>query len=413
MPITTTESGDLRPTMVAKPDMRFATTFISNKYRQYAVNGESLMDKATGEIFTKRLGDGRVVSFFQNKKYMYDIMMELRILTSSYPNYVFPTENDSEPYYINTDYDVMSFNSDNEVDISLTNGVYGGTDSTKFSFKVSKKSNGFFVKPTTRDTDKQVLDFIVATYNNLINYTGSNQSLLSAKEKLKNDPAWVEAMGVLDYTITVIMNDGTTRIFNPKGYFRYNSSSCILFPENLTQTDRDNAKSITITFNGLVDTKFSVLMNNASEIPSFNENLNKFKYIDGKILLQYLNIAQFVDSVSDITYIGKEFTIAMMDSPSIHKYMAKMSNLMHAPSLIVSPSRPDNTIWLPNAIWGETVRVITADGEEYESYEDDTEVDFYNLEQYLAKNNRIMLTNYSTNQYSTDDIFVEDKTGGV
>ena len=57
MPITTTESGDLKPTMVAKPDMRFATTFISNKYRQYAVNGESLMDKATGEIFTKRLED--------------------------------------------------------------------------------------------------------------------------------------------------------------------------------------------------------------------------------------------------------------------------------------------------------------------------------------------------------------------
>lgn len=412
MPITTTESGDLKPTMVAKPDMRFATTFISNKYRQYAVNGESLMDKATGEIFTKRLEDGRVVSFFQNKKYMYDIMMELRILTSSYPNYVFPTANDSETFYINTDYDVMSFNNDNEVDINNSQGSYGGEGKT-FTFNVSKKSNGFFFKPTTRDTDKQVLDFIVATYNNLVNYSGSNQELLTAKSKLLNDPAWVEAMGVIDYTITVTMNDNTVNTINEKGYFRYNSSSCILFPAKLTQTDRENAKSITVTFNRLCDTKFGVLMKNASEIPSFNENLSKFKYCDGKILLQYLNIAQFVDSVSDITYIGKEFTIAMMDSPSIHKYMAKMSNLMHAPSLIVSPSRPDDTIWLPNAIWGETVRVITADGEKYESYEDDTEVDFYNLEQYLAKNNRIMLTNYSTNEYSTDDIFVENKTGGV
>jgi len=60
-------SNDLKPIYQAKPDMRFATTFISNKYRDFAVKGEVLMDKATGEIFTKRPEDGRVVSFFQNK----------------------------------------------------------------------------------------------------------------------------------------------------------------------------------------------------------------------------------------------------------------------------------------------------------------------------------------------------------
>ena len=66
----TTTADSYKPTNVEQPDMRFATTFLSNKYRDYAVKGESLMDKATGEIFTKRPLDGRVVSFFQNKKYI-------------------------------------------------------------------------------------------------------------------------------------------------------------------------------------------------------------------------------------------------------------------------------------------------------------------------------------------------------
>ena len=68
----------LRPIFVSKPDMRFATSFLSIENRDFAVHGESIMDKATGEIFTKRKTDGRVVSFFQNKKYLHDMMMEMR-----------------------------------------------------------------------------------------------------------------------------------------------------------------------------------------------------------------------------------------------------------------------------------------------------------------------------------------------
>ena len=64
------ENGvDTKPTFVAKPDMRFATTFIGSQYRDYSVNGESIMDKATGELMLKRPADGRVISFNQNKKY--------------------------------------------------------------------------------------------------------------------------------------------------------------------------------------------------------------------------------------------------------------------------------------------------------------------------------------------------------
>ena len=34
----------LRPIFVSKPDMRFATSFLSIENRDFAVNGESIMD---------------------------------------------------------------------------------------------------------------------------------------------------------------------------------------------------------------------------------------------------------------------------------------------------------------------------------------------------------------------------------
>ena len=88
MPETPISASDLRPSYVAQPDMRFATTFISNDLRDYSVNGEAIMDKSSGELYIKRPHDGRVVSFFQNKKYMDELMFELRVLLNNNAHYL-------------------------------------------------------------------------------------------------------------------------------------------------------------------------------------------------------------------------------------------------------------------------------------------------------------------------------------
>ena len=76
--------------------MRFATSFLSLKFRDSAVKGESIMDKATGEIFTKRPADGRVVSFYQNKKYLHDIALRLRVLLSNNANFIYDRTSSSK-----------------------------------------------------------------------------------------------------------------------------------------------------------------------------------------------------------------------------------------------------------------------------------------------------------------------------
>ena len=95
-------SSTNRPTHYTTPDMRFGTTFLSTEYRDYAVEGEVLIDKISGEIFMKRPSDGRIISFHQNKKYMHDLVLELRVLLTNNESFLYPVNNKSA-YYVNTD----------------------------------------------------------------------------------------------------------------------------------------------------------------------------------------------------------------------------------------------------------------------------------------------------------------------
>ena len=123
MPIRLIDPADT-PTYVEKPDIRFATTFISHEYRDFAVDGEAIMDKMTGELFIKRPEDGRVLSFEQNKKYAYDQMLELKILLTNdedftYPKYV------TDAYYLNTNLAKILSQDGKKCEIEILTGRKG------------------------------------------------------------------------------------------------------------------------------------------------------------------------------------------------------------------------------------------------------------------------------------------------
>jgi hypothetical protein len=121
MPVRLIDPAD-RPTYVSKPDIRFATTFLSHEYRDYSVEGEALMDKMTGELFIKRPEDGRVLSFEQNKKYAYDQVLELRILLTNNEEFTYPTMG-TNAFYVSTNYDLVTINKEVPNDILVNNTV--------------------------------------------------------------------------------------------------------------------------------------------------------------------------------------------------------------------------------------------------------------------------------------------------
>ena len=69
--MATFTNNKLYPTIITSPDIRYAASFLNAKYRDYAVPGEVIADKITGEVMMVRPNDSRVISFQQNHRSIY------------------------------------------------------------------------------------------------------------------------------------------------------------------------------------------------------------------------------------------------------------------------------------------------------------------------------------------------------
>lgn len=401
---------DLRPIYEAKPDMRFATTFLSNKHRDYAVKGETIMDKVTGEIFTKRKEDGRVVSFFQNKKYLHDLMLELRILLNNNPRFVYPDEDNINAYYLSTDYDVMSINNEKDIDITKNNITINNNSANAVNhlkFKISTKSNGFFIRLTTRDSDSAIVEWTTNQYNALLkDYEGTNATLKTESTKFDNIEKWEDSNAVITYTVTYTVQ-GIERTDTCKDYIRINEESCVTFPSAQFSADILNkSQYVNIEIKEITFDKLHFLLTNKNILPSeITDGYNKFIYPDKAIYVRYINIYSFVDKSTDVELLGNEFIVALVDVPYCYRYMMKMNKLMDDNSFILSPDRPMTDIWRVNGIWAERLRDVFRQGVETKY---NTEVDLKQLEDLLAANDDTDYLFVSTNKSDTNDIYGEE-----
>ena len=409
-----TTSEDLRFTYVEKPNMRFATTFISNKYRDYAVKGEVLMDKATGEIFTKRPEDGRVVSFFQNKKYMHDLMLELRVLLNNNARFTYPSITDVDSFFLSTDYDIMSIYGEKDTNIATTDMTIPNIADIPVSnlrFNISKKCNGFFCRLTSRDSDKAVIEWITNQYNAVLkNYDGTVEAFIYEKNKFNAIEKWEDSNATIEYRLTIVKN-GEERTFPLVDYVRINEESCVLFPDSITDAYLADADSVYVTINKITYDKIKFMIKyRASFSVSFIDGVNKFICPDNLISVRYCNICSFVDKSTDINLLGNEFIIAMLDTAYVRRYMMKMGKLNNDANIILSKDRPSDDTWVTNGIWAEKIRNVYQGGKEV-NY--DCEVDISTLEMYLAESNSTDFVYLSDKETDTRDIYGKDVTGRV
>lgn len=404
--IIATSRSELKPIFQAKPDMRFATTFISNKYRDYAVKGETIMDKATGEIFTKRPEDGRVVSFFQNKKYMTQLMLDLRILLNNNSSFTYPTADDINACYLSTDYDMMSLYKEQDISIIDTDQVvpYTEEDKTKLQFNLSRKTNGFFCRVTSRDSDKALIEWLTAQYNYICeNYDGTDQEFLDEKDKFNLIEKWHDSNAAIDYEVH-IRNNNETKVYKVTDYVRINEETCVLLPKFINDLVNDSTPLFKVCIKAIRYEKIHFMFNHKDVLgPSFTDGVAKFMYPDNSIFIRYCNICSFVDKSEEIELLGNEFIIAMMDVPYVRRYLMKL-NANTDTNIILSPDRPTDDVWSTNGIWAEQIRDVFKGGYTINL---DCEADLKKLEMYLAENDDTdyleMLTFKSNN-----DIYAEE-----
>lgn len=430
MPIRLIDPADT-PTYVEKPDIRFATTFISHEYRDYAVDGEAIMDKMTGELFVKRPEDGRVLSFEQNKKYAYDQMLELKILLTNDEDFTYP-KNVTDSYYVSTNYDLVAINKEAMNDIIQTGeleipieGDPGADLRNTLSFNLSGECNGFFCRPTSRDSDKMALRIITNIYDTLVQeYEDNNSSIRAERNRFQTIEKWKESDVIITYDLEIIAENRRREFKNIKDYLRVNEHCCVFFPVDVMKNYRDGYDSVKVTITKLEFYKLNFVKNlDTSLVDWYIQNVlqmedpplniesaldivQPYLCVDGRIYVYYLNIISFVDKFTDIRLLGNETTVGFLDMPYIRRYMTKMSKLKRASEFIQATARPTAEDWGANAIWAEMIREVGMKGEVKYKH---TESDLKEIEMLIAKNN-FMYVNIDPDETSNDggDIWITD-----
>lgn len=364
MPVIITD--DEKPTYVAKPDMRFAATFLSYKYRDYAVVGESLQDKASGEIYTKR-ADGRTVSFFQNKKIYEDLCLKTRIMLNNNPSFTWPSGTNDDGFFCAVNYDSLTLFREKRLDILTTDVVFPNEEDNKtsqFRFNISPVTNGFFICPTSRDTDKPAIDFLTGTYNRMFeNYTGDNAVYALEKAKFESNPKWKDSNAIIHYTVTV-SNGTVTRVYTLEDYIRINEICCCFIPYGKINADFPNGyTSCLVTIRGIQYYKIHFMVDHYNEFSeAFKRDYDNLVYPDNEMYIDWYEIYSFVDEIDNLLFLGNEFVVALLDVPYFKKYLIKMGTLLSSGGLIASIDEPDGGVWIPNVAWGERVSDVYEGG---------------------------------------------------
>ena len=410
MSVNYNKASDYSPAKVGTPNSRFATTFLSNRYRKYAIEGESLMDKATGEIFTKRKGDGKIVSFFQDKKYIDNSLFDLRMILNSHPDFKVPDmklERTKEALFLDTDYDVMSINNEEDVDIKNKNIVITNqADSiNSLNFKISNQSNGFICNLITRDSDRVAIEMITTCYNNLVkDYNGSDATILAEKDNFENEE-WEFSNATIEYNVSYTKN-GTTTGFNSVGYVNLNSQSLVLFPKEKS-TEYAGADSFKVTITSVKFEKIQFMIKNGSKLSStFETTLDKLSAYDKSIYVRYISIMSFVDSFDDIETLGNEIIKVLLGMTRLYTYVNDTTRLASSSPVLLSPTRPMLNTWDTNCIWAEQISKSYGNGTVVEI---EHEVDIDKLEEYLSGHTNTQFANFTLNSADETDVLLTPK----
>lgn len=297
--------SELEPLYEAQPNMRFASTFLSNDYRKYAIKGEAIQDKATGEVFIKDKY-GRVLNNTQTNTSIDSEMLRLAMQLRSNPEFVRPSQSGNDSMYINSQIDVMSLFDDNKFDMSTTDWVYKkdgkiNADSKYLAFTISANSNGFFIELKTPNVYKANVYDYVDLYNHILTQLKSsdedvrNTVINNLKEGVHNKvditmseysiPKWKNSHAVLNYTLysqetsddltgKSYTAPDTTPEFTFTDFIKVNEMNCVMLPEQAVR----KMKQTYVKKNGKRQTFFIVI--NYILFPKFN-NIKKY-FIDNK-----------------------------------------------------------------------------------------------------------------------------------
>lgn len=380
------------------PDVRFGAAFLDKKYQQFAELGEVLMDKITGEMFLKRKADGKIISFIQNKEYLHDIMVEFRILMKNHIGFTYPTTDSS--WFSSSDFNVA------DIIGTTTNVLKGGSlefsdtaldEAKKIEFGLSTECNGFFIRPISRSTDKNIIEYLTNLYNVNIVTDG-----------VENDDT--NATVMYSYTVTGTSGgEELVQTYSGTSNIKINEDTFVEISDDY-KLMYDTVENIDVIIKMIKINKFADVHNHISSITDFDMTAyNDYISPDLSIVIDHINIMMFSDDILGVPTNVNVVNVAVIDVPYLLKYMTKIDKLSVAGGYIPSETRPTDGIWTVNNIWGEIIRNVNGNGSVSETTH---ETDIDELEEYIYVTEGI-LTNFTMREEDTSDIYIDDISDNI
>lgn len=359
------------PNYIAKPNMRFGATYLDMKYRDYAANGELLVDKISGEHYIYRKEDGRFVSFDRHYRYAYELMTELNIVLSNTNDFILP---DTGLYY-NFDFDMYQLNANKSFDIFASDGTFiPGLDDTAtplMLFRLSKYSNGFIIRIVPRDSDRAVIEYLTACYNERYSdYSGTDPNVLEHTKRFVIDE-YYNSNAIITYRVRGVHKGGLEYMEYTYSdiidYCRINETLAIKFPKNiLFEVNRDTLEYIEVEIVSINFLKLTHMRNMVRTYPDvYQAGYNLYQSPDNKAILPYVNIIGFIDKPEQVYEIPLcKNLLTLLDLDYVIRALTRYSKIKSGAAVIVSETEPSPVVWTVNTEWKEIVSILHEGSEE-------------------------------------------------
>lgn len=384
---------------VIKPNARFGTTFLNKKYKKYAVKDEAMVDKVTGEILFRRPDDGKIISFMQNNKYLHDVMIELRMLQENNLSFKFPATEDS--WFTSAEYNTFDIMSREINALSGTSYMFDKNMvnmKDKFEFHISVDSNGFIIRPISRDTDRNLIAYYTRLYDSTYErYMGDDTGALIEKEKFK-DRSWKYSNCTIQYDITVKGLDASssnkTQTYTAINNITINESNFIELPIDSFSFTFTEIHSIVVNITNISFHKIAHIDKKIADTPNFDKTIyNNVKTPDNNVYVENVSIMVYEDNINEVPMSENIVNVVLTDGYFTSNYVGKVDKISSTGGFIVSAERPSYGKWTVNNIWAESFRMCRGNGE-FEATGSETVWD--DLEEFVHSSEGIVST------FSTD-----------
>ncbi|MDE6491929.1 MAG: hypothetical protein K2L37_02120, partial [Lactobacillus sp.] len=326
-------------------------------------------------------------------------------------------------------YDVQEFfKNDLKKDLLVDNFSFSSSVNLydDIRMEVSSKTNGIFVKPTSRLGDRNVVGYLTGQFNahEAINFSSVSRTFedwldlsslyqsVYAYTEWKEFSDWESSNALMDYTvITTGKTEQNQTITNTKDVttpLHLNEYSFVKFPDDFDE-ELSVIHSIQVIIKKIYCPKLQYeryLSQASSAASGLVPSVARLMEPDYKVPLHAIEVFSFIDSAAQLPTNENTTIHHCINVIFMEKAIKEIESSNGTKAVQAAVSKPED--WPVDGAWAEELRHIEI-GENVEITKNPTENDFTEIERELYHDGLDTLQ-YTLHVNDTDDIYVRDVT---